>query len=41
MELEEKFDWLGGAAQGDVACNTFGHEQLEGPYAHELGGRFT
>ncbi len=22
MELEEKFDWLGQAAQGDVACRT-------------------
>lgn len=22
MELEEKFDWLGQAAQGDIACNT-------------------
>ncbi len=22
MELEEKFDWLGRAAQGDVACST-------------------
>ncbi len=22
MELEEKFDWLGQAAQGDIACRT-------------------